>query len=58
MLSPEEWRALMRKVVMFALVLVAFGLVGDTASAGITTLRGIYGRSVLGADCIDAGGTP
>jgi len=43
---------------MFVLVLVAFGLVGDTASAGTTTLRGIYARSVLGADCIDAGGTP
>ena len=50
-------RAVMRQIVMFVLVLLAFGPVGS-ASAGTITLRGIYARSALGADCINAGGTP
>jgi hypothetical protein len=48
----------MRQVVMFVLTLAAAGLAGDRASAGTTVLRGIYARSVLGADCVAAGGTP
>jgi hypothetical protein len=50
----RKGKAAMRQIVMFVL---AFGLVG-AASAGTITLRGLYARSALGADCINAGGTP
>ena len=44
--------------VLFVMAVVTFGLAGDTASAGTIMLRGIYSRSALGADCVEAGGTP
>jgi hypothetical protein len=41
---------------LFTLV-VALGLAAGPASAATIQLRGLYGASVLGHDCLDAGGT-
>jgi hypothetical protein len=47
----------MRKVVTFVLTAAAVGLAADAASAGTIELRGIYSISVVGPECVHAGGT-
>ena len=48
----------MRKVVTIVLTAASFGLASDAASsAGTIELRGVYSTSVVGHDCVHAGGT-
>ena len=47
----------MHKVVLIMLTAASFGLAPGGASAGTIELRGVYSMSVVGPDCVHAGGT-
>jgi hypothetical protein len=47
----------MRKVVIIVLTAASFGLASGATSAGTIELRGVYSTSVVGPDCVHAGGT-